>query len=141
MEVVRFLERKNVIRFFGSALVMTPFINTILNFLILKSQMNLPWGKINIWASIMSGDRMTYFLGLCSVVIGLKMLGGSAKAWKYVLILVGAHILIQIANVSHTTWQGALAWPSLFSTWVYFSLLRINWFGKWRLKWRLKKSP
>ena len=40
------------------------------------------------------------------------MLGGSARTWRYVLTLIGAHLLIQILNMNNKAWQGPLAWPS-----------------------------
>ena len=112
MNVVRFLERKNVIRFFGIALLLAPFINIGLHLLVLKMQNNILWSQVNIGAYLKSGNTISYLLAICSVVIGLKMLGGSTMAWRYVLFLIGTHLLIQILNVNNNAWKGPLAWPS-----------------------------
>lgn len=112
MKVVRFLERENVIRFFGLGLMLAPFVNMWLHLLVLKIQNKMAWSQINFMVYLKSGNPVSYFLAACSVVIGIKMLGGTAKAWRYVLFLIGAHLLIQIANLNNKAWQGPLAWPS-----------------------------
>lgn len=112
MKVVRFLERENVIRFFGLALLFAPFINIGLHLWVLKIQNKITWAQVNISAYLKSGSPISYMLAAFSVVIGFKMLGGSAKAWRYVLFLIGSHLLIQIINVNNKAWQGPLAWPT-----------------------------
>lgn len=112
MKVVRFLERENVIRFFGLGLILAPFINMGLHLFVLKTQNKMMWSQINFMAYLKSGNPISYFLAACSVAIGFKMLGGSTKAWRYVMFLISAHLLIQIVNINNKAWQGPLAWPS-----------------------------
>lgn len=112
MKVVRFLERENVIRFFGLGLLLAPFINIVLHVWIQKLQYKVSWSQVNIAAYLKSGNPVSYVLAACSVIIGISMLRGSARAWRYVLALVGAHMLIQVLNINNKAWHGPLAWPS-----------------------------
>ncbi|MBY0554558.1 hypothetical protein K2P97_08520 [bacterium] len=124
MKVVRFLERENVIRFFGLGLMLAPFINMGLHLFVLKTQNKMAWSQVNFAAYLKSGNPISYFLAACSVIIGIKMLGGTAKAWRYVLFLIGAHLLIQIVNVNNKAWQGPLAWPSfLLNAGLFFFIV------------------
>lgn len=121
MKVVRFLERESVIKFFGIALFFAPFINLGLHLFVLKVQNKATWQQVNVMEFLKSGNPVSYFLAICSVGIGLKMLGGSAKSWRYVLVLIGSHLLIQIVNVNNKAWHGPLAWPSfLLNTALFF---------------------
>lgn len=124
MKVVRFLEREKVIRFFGVALITVPFLNLFLHLWVLKSQSKVLWSQVNILAFLKSGNSISYILAACSIFIGFKMLSGSTKAWRYVMVLIGAHLLIQIINVNNKAWQGPLAWPSfLFNTALLFFII------------------
>lgn len=129
MKVVRFLERKEVIQFFGLALVLAPFINTALHILILKSQNHMTWKQINFTAYLKTGNPISFFLATCSVVIGVIMLRGAATAWKYVLGLIGTHLLIQVLNINNKAWSGPLAWPSFLLNAVlfYFIIDQLVW--------------
>jgi|GEM_PF-6354467 len=120
MKIVRFLEREKVIRFFGLALMVAPFINLILHVWVLKIQNKVLWSQVNVMAFLKSGNSISYLLAVCSIVIGFKMLSGSTKTWRYVLVLIGAHLLIQIINVNNKAWQGPLAWPSFILNAVLF---------------------
>ncbi len=134
MKVVRFLERENVIRFFGFALLLAPFINMALHLWVLKVQNQIPWTQVNIGVYLKSGNPISYILAVCSVVIGFKLLGGSTKAWRYVLFLIGAHLLIQIINVNNKAWQGPLAWPSfLLNAGLFFFIVD-------QLVWKVKAA-
>lgn len=124
MKVVRFLERENVIRFFGLGLMLAPFVNMGLHLFVLKTQNKMVWSQVNFGAYLKSGNPISYFLAACSVVIGIKMLGGTTKAWRYVLFLIGAHLLIQIVNINNKAWQGPLAWPSfLLNAGLFFFIV------------------
>ena len=132
MKVVRFLEREIVIRFFGVALLLSPFINVGLHLLVLKTQNKMTWSQINVMAYLNSGNAVSYFLAICSFVIGIKMLGGSTKAWRYVLFLVSSHLLIQVININNRAWQGPLAWPSfILNAGLFFFIID-------QLVWKIK---
>jgi hypothetical protein len=129
MKVVRFLERKQVIQFFGLALILAPFINTALHILILKAQNHMTWKQINLIAYLKTGNLLSFFLALCSVAIGCIMLRGSVTAWKYVLGLIGTHLLVQVLNINNKAWSGPLAWPSflLNASLFYFIIDQLVW--------------
>lgn len=114
MKVVRFLERKNVISSFGVALILAPIINIILHILIVKFQSDIVWSQFQFWAYLKNTNPISLFFALSSVVIGGTMLTGSAKAWKFVLVLLGSHLLVQVFNINDKAWKGPLAWPSFF---------------------------
>lgn len=134
MVVVRFLEREKVIKVFGLGLILAPFINMGLHLWVLKSQNKMLWSQINFLAYFKSGSSLSYLLALASIFIGVKMLGGEAKAWRNVLILIGAHLLIQIINVNNKAWQGPLAWPSfLLNAGLFFFIMD-------QLVWKVKSA-
>lgn len=112
MKVVRFLEREKVIKLFGLGLVLAPFFNIILHLWIQKLHYKVTWAQVNIISHLKSGNPISYVLAICSIAIGIKMLGGTTRAWRYVLALIGGHLIIQILNVNNKAWQGPLAWPS-----------------------------
>ena len=121
MQVVRFLERKNVIRFFGVSLILAPFINLALHVVVLKITSHTAWSEFQIWPALKSTGLISAMLALCSVLIGFTLLSGAQKAWKYVLILVGAYLLVQILNVGSQAWNSPLAWPSfILNTAIFF---------------------
>lgn len=134
MKVVRFLEREQVIRFFGVALIVAPFINLFLHLWVLKIQNKVLWSQVNILAFLKSGNPISYALAGCSVIIGAIMLGGSTKAWRYVMVLIGSHLLIQIVNINNKAWHGPLAWPSfLLNTAILFFIFD-------QLVWKIKAN-
>lgn len=112
MKVVRFLERKNVIRFFGTALILAPILNIFLHILVIKFQSNIVWSQFQFIAFLKQTSGLSAFLALCSMLIGTTLLSGSTKAWKFVLVLLGSHLLVQILNINDKAWKGPLAWPS-----------------------------
>ncbi len=99
MNAVKILERKFVIRFFGLALMIAPFINIALMLVMLKNQSHLTWSTLPIKDVLTSGKISNYILILASLIIGLIMLSGSRKAWKYTLILLGIHVLTKIPTI------------------------------------------
>lgn len=120
MDVVRFLERKWVIRFFGVALIISPFFNMIVQFLILNSKSGISWRYISISSYLLSGSFANYFLSAASIIIGIVMLNGSTKAWKFVLALVGSHLLLQVINYKSKMQQGSLAWMAFSVNFLVF---------------------
>lgn len=114
MKVVRFLERKNVISSFGLALILAPVINLILHIVIIKFQSDIVWSQFQFWAYLKNTNPISLFFAVSSIAIGATMLTGSAKAWKFVLVLLGSHLLVQVLNINDKAWKGPLAWPSFF---------------------------
>lgn len=112
MVVVRFLERKWVIQSFGVALIVAPFVNIIIQFLVLNSKTGVSWKYISISSYLLSGSLTNYLLAFGSIIIGAIMLTGSTKAWKAALVLVGCHLLVQVLNYKSKEWQGALGWSA-----------------------------
>ncbi len=120
MKVVRFLENENVIKIFGVLLIITPFINTFLNFYILKNHMGLDVSQIDLFATFKKGDKVYYFLSICSIAIGIPMVRGSKKSWTYVLVLIGSLLVSQILDLNKKSWVGPLAWPSFLMNLALF---------------------
>lgn len=108
--VTKFLERKWVIQLFGLGLIIAPFINILIQFLVLNSKSGISWRYISISSFLLSGSIANYILAVGSVIIGGIMLSGSTKAWKAVLALVGTHLFVQILNYQSKEWQGTLGW-------------------------------
>lgn len=108
--VTKFLERKWVIQLFGLGLIIAPFVNIFIQFLVLNSKSGISWRYISISSYLMSGSIANYILAIGSVIIGGIMLSGSTKAWKAVLVLVGTHLVMQILNYKSKEWQGTLGW-------------------------------
>jgi hypothetical protein len=98
MKIVRLLEQKSVIRFFGSALLLAPFVNT---FVYIFSQKNL--SETFSWALyerlLLAGTLTEKILSILGILLGSLMLTGSAKLWKLVLAYLGLFILFQIAHL------------------------------------------
>lgn len=108
--VTKFLERKWVIQLFGLGLIIAPFVNILIQFLVLNSKSGISWRYISISSYLLSGSIANYILAIGSIVIGIIMLSGSTKAWKAVLALVGTHLVMQIINYKSKEWQGTLGW-------------------------------
>lgn len=108
--VTKFLERKWVIQLFGLGLIIAPFVNILIQFLVLNSKSGISWRYISISSYLMSGSIANYILAIGSVIIGALMLSGSRKAWKAVLVLVGTHLIVQILNYKSKEWNGTLGW-------------------------------
>lgn len=112
MSVVRFLERKPVVRFFGSALILSPFLNFFVHALFLKNQLGVTWDEFQIASVIRSAENVSFVLAFFSIAVGAIMLSGVRQAWAYTLILIGAHLGVQILNINHQAWKDPLAWPT-----------------------------
>ncbi len=98
---VRILERKGVIRLFGLALILSPIINIVFALWVRRLEIHQQYTFSIVMRLILSGSVTHHILTVASLIIGAIMLQGSSKAWKPVLILLGSHILIQIANIGH----------------------------------------
>lgn len=112
MSVVRFLERKWVIRAFGVGLILAPAFNVIVQLIFLQKTQQIPWEHISLSTYLQGGSAADYTLSIFSVVFGLVMLQGSRHAWKFVLGLLGTHLALQIINYKSKEWQGPIAWIS-----------------------------
>lgn len=112
MKVVRFLERKLVIQCFGLALIVAPYINLFLHVYFVKKAAEQSWAVFQILPVLKQTTTISLFLAACSVSIGLTLLSGAPKAWRYVLFFLGSHLVLQILNINDRAWSGPLAWPS-----------------------------
>lgn len=110
---VRFLEKKQVIQFFGFCLVVAPFVNAYLVLYTKMQEYKLTWAQINIINTLKSGILDNYILSVISIIIGIVMLRGSTKAWRAALFLVGFHIAIQVLNYNNSAKGNILWWPFL----------------------------
>lgn len=106
---IKFLERKDVIQFFGFCLFTSPFVNVGLVLYTKMQDYKLTWAQINLLSTLKNGLLDNYVLSLMSLVIGVVMLRGSAKAWRAVLILIGSHIVAQVLNYK-TVPKGDVLW-------------------------------
>ena len=100
MKAAKFLERQNVVRFFGICLFLAPFINVAFN-VYLQSQKSQVTSSI-VWQSLTIGtfsQNMQNLLSIGSLGIGLMMIQGQKRIWGYVLGLIGLHILIQTTTL------------------------------------------
>ena len=116
MSAVKFLEKKAVIRTFGVALCLAPLVNAAMFILLQKTtqapyQQHLP--QMNLWLVLKSGTPFHYFLAISSLIIGIIMLRGSTKAWKYVMLLLGIHIIVQLTHLAENMRQSWL-WGLFF---------------------------
>ncbi len=112
MKVVRYLERKMVIQCFGLTLIVAPFINLFLHIYFIKMNAGQSWAVFQVWPILKSTTNLSLFLAACSVSIGVTLLSGAPKAWRYVLFFLGSHLVLQILNINNSAWKGPLAWPS-----------------------------
>jgi hypothetical protein len=112
MKVVRFLERKLVIQSFGLILIVAPFINLFLHIYFIKKEAAQSWAVFQVMPILKQTSNLSIFLAVCSVLIGVTLLSGAPKAWRYVLFFLGSHLALQILNINDRAWKGPLAWPS-----------------------------
>jgi hypothetical protein len=95
MRVVKVLENKNVIRTFGLFLLVSPFINVLISIYFQKASPT-KWTLGHMWQEVQNGGTITNLLTVCSIALGLVMLSGSTKAWKFALALLGGFIIVQL---------------------------------------------
>lgn len=111
MFLVKVLEKKGVIRLFGAALLMAPFVNTLIKMSLLTLVPN-PWSFSMFWAVLTAGSITNQILYVATIIIGFLMFRGNATGWKYALMLLGGYIAFQISNFSHVKSSGI--------TWLFF---------------------
>lgn len=100
MQVIKLLEKKEVIRLFGVGLILAPLFNSLLT-LIAQPDHPGKWTWHRYFEMAMAGTNVQHVLDVCSIVIGFLLLTGSTQAWKYMLILLGGYMLMQLANLGH----------------------------------------
>ena len=94
MEIVKILERKSVIRFFGIALILSPFFNTFLTMLAFPHEQQR-WSFRVLWFVSSNRAPVDQILYIATFIIGILMLRGATWAWKCLLVLLGGYILNQ----------------------------------------------
>lgn len=111
MFLVKVLEKKSVIRLFGAAFLIAPFVNTLIKLSLLTLVPN-PWSLSMFWAVLTAGSITNQILYVATIIIGFLMLRGNAAGWKYALMLLGGYIALQVSNFSHVKSSGI--------TWLFF---------------------
>ncbi len=104
MLIVKVLERKEVIRFFGLAFTIAPFVNTLAALSLQKIENK--WTLFNFYRMVGATSWFIILLSAASILIGLNMLRGSSKSWKPVLFLLGGYILWQLTNLGQN-WKAS----------------------------------
>lgn len=115
MGFVKILERKEVIRFFGVALLLAPLVNAAVS-LALQSHIPNRWTLTILWKVVQSSSLPINILSISSVIIGIMMLSGSRKTWSAVLVLVGGYLSWQLANLGQ----------NVKSSWVHGLFFIVN---------------
>ena len=108
---VKVLEKKSVIQLFGICLTLSPFFNIAMMILTQHTAKNYRWNMPTVNAILSSGTTLQYTLSLMSIIIGIIMLRGSSTAWKYVLALLGCHILTQVSSIGQNIRENWLWGP------------------------------
>lgn len=97
MFLVKVLERKEVIRFFGISLILAPFVNNLVKVALLNTVINR-WTLQVFWQVFKTSALSIQIMSVASIIIGALMLSGSQKAWRYTLFLLGCHIIDQLLD-------------------------------------------
>lgn len=111
--VVKLLERKGFMQFWGFVLIAAPVANTLAFIFLQKSQNPLLYSQLSFWKVLSTGTPLHYALALCSFALGVMMLRGSQKTWGFFLGLLGVHILIQLFHLGENIRQSWL-WGVFF---------------------------
>lgn len=96
MKVVKLLERKEVIRLFGAGLLLAPFINNFISLWLLPDEPSVKWTFAMFVKVASAGVLFQQILDAFSLIIGVVLLSGSTKAWRFVLIFLGGYISMQV---------------------------------------------
>lgn len=96
MFMIKILERKEVIRFFGVSLILAPFLNTWMNMPSIPPDAPTEWIFKSFISVFMAGVLIQKILNVASVLIGGILLSGSMMAWRFALGLLGGYILMQL---------------------------------------------
>ncbi len=104
MKVVKLLERKEVIRLFGGGLILAPLFNSYFAYLALSTTSALggATGFQGFWKVVLSGTTAQHVLDIASLLIGLLLLTGLRAAWKWMLVLLGGYMAMQIAHLGQS---------------------------------------
>ena len=94
MEIVKILERKSVLRFFGIGLILSPFFNTLLTIMTF-TQIQDRWTWRVFWFVTSNRAFIDQLLYIATFTIGVLMLRGAPWVWKCLLVLLGGYILNQ----------------------------------------------
>lgn len=111
MLLVKVLEKKAVIRLFGLAMILAPFVNTLAKMALLTEVPNR-WSLEIFWKIILIGSFFNQVLYVATLVIGAVMLQGKASGWKFALVLLGGYIALQISDFGHVRTSSV--------TWFFF---------------------
>jgi len=111
MFLVKVLENKLILRIFGAALVLSPIVNTLVKMALLPDIPNR-WSMAMFWRIIAVGSIPNQILYVATVIIGFLMMRGTAAVWKYVLLLLGGYIMLQISDFKQV--------KSSSVTWLFF---------------------
>ena len=132
MFLVKVLEKSAVIRTFGAALVLAPFVNTLVKMALLPPLPNR-WSFAMFWRIIEAGSIANQTLYVATIIIGIMMLRGAATVWKYVLFLLGGYILLQVTDFKHVKSSGV--------TWFFFIVNVVSFlFVADQLVWKVKAA-
>ena len=97
MRVTKVLENKTVIRLFGVILIFSPFGNTLVSMSMQKVEYR--WTFELFKRVLAASSTANLVLMSCSVILGLLMLSGSPKGWKFALALLGGFIAFKITRL------------------------------------------
>jgi hypothetical protein len=111
MILAKVLEKKEVIRGFGVALILAPFVNTLVKMSMIINLPN-PWSWAVFWKVLQSGAVVNQALYVATFLIGLMMLQGRRSVWKFVLVLLGGYNLQMIFEFRTVNYTAV--------TWVFF---------------------
>ncbi|MES3039382.1 MAG: hypothetical protein V4736_15850 [Bdellovibrionota bacterium] len=136
--LIKVLEHKWVIRIFGILLILAPFLNiliTVTQFKTMPSQ----WDMVAIKKVAMGASTPFLMLQVCSLIIGIVMLRGATTAWKYVLVLVGGHIILQLTQF-HQFRGDRTPWVFLITDFAVFLFIADQLVWKVKMP-ELKRAP
>lgn len=108
MKIVRLLEDKSIIRFFGISLLIAPLVNNYI-FIITNPEYSSSLGWSLYWRILLAGSTIEKVLSILGLGLGAAMLSGSMKLWKFVFGYLGLFIIFQISNLG----------TNLRSSWIH----------------------
>jgi hypothetical protein len=117
MILTQVLEKKSVIQFFGIALIISPFVSFTLNTMIYLNTTHQTLANISLWRVILGTPLVFKILDIANIAIGIRLLSGSKKAWKYTLALLLCYIVLQIVylNKNYRTNRFSIFYPIINS--------------------------
>jgi hypothetical protein len=107
MILVKVLERKLVIQLFGLGFLFAPAINTLLSMSLQLVENR--WTYFQMTKVLGVQGFSSNVLSVCSIILGISMLSGSRKSWRFALALIGIHILVQLPKLGQ----------DIRSSWIY----------------------